>query len=86
MAQRNNQQLQRQLAKKLKALRGHKGVSQQQVYHDTEVHIGRLETGKMNATIGTIALLCDYFGITLADFFSEGFDDEAKEKKEPPKN
>lgn len=81
MAQRNNQQLQQQLAKKLKALRNDKGVSQQQVYNDTEVHIGRLETGKMNATIGTIAILCDYFGITIADFFAEGFNNE-KDKAE----
>lgn len=74
MAQRNNQQLQLQLAQKLKSLRKQKGVSQQQVYHDTDVHIGRLETGKMNATISTVAILCEYFGLTLAEFFGEGFE------------
>ena len=76
MAQRNNHQLQQQLAQKLKGLRKQKGVSQQQVYNDTDVHIGRLETGKMNATINTIAILCEYFGLTLAEFFREGFEAE----------
>jgi transcriptional regulator with XRE-family HTH domain len=74
MTQRNNQQLQLQLAQKLKTLRKEKGVSQQQVYNDTDVHVGRLETGKMNATINTVAILCDYFGLTLSEFFGDGFE------------
>lgn len=74
MAQRNNKQLQLLLAQRLKQLRKEKGISQQQVYNDTDVHVGRLETGKMNATINTIAILCDYYHLSLADFFAEGFE------------
>lgn len=73
MSQRNNKELQLLIAQKLKRLREEKGVSQQQVYNDTDVHIGRLETAKNNATVNTIAILCSYFDITLADFF-QNFD------------
>ena len=76
MAQRNNEHIQLQLAEKLRQLRKEKGVSQQQVYNDTDIHIGRLETGKMNATINTIYLLCQYFNLTLKEFFAEGFEAE----------
>lgn len=76
MAQRHDPHLQTQLAQKLKVLRAQKGVSQQQVYNDTDVHIGRIETGKMNATINTIAILSRYFGLTLAEFFAEGFGED----------
>lgn len=71
MNQRNNKDLQILIAQRLKKLREAKGVSQQQVYNDTDIHIGRLETAKTNATVNTIAILCDYFDISLAVFFKD---------------
>lgn len=82
MAHRNNKKLQGLIAQKLKILREMKGVSQQQVYNDTDVHIGRLETASRNATVNTIAILCNYFGISLKDFFAEGFDEIDKKNGE----
>ena len=71
MNQRNNKKLQLLIAQKVKDLRKSKGVSQQQAYNDTDIHIGRLETAKNNATVNTISILCNYFGITLSEFFED---------------
>jgi transcriptional regulator with XRE-family HTH domain len=71
MSQRNNTQLQKLIAQRIKELRVLKKVSQQQVYNDTDVHVGRLEAAKINATVNTIAVLCDYFDISLPLFFKD---------------
>lgn len=75
MEQRSDKQLQLLIAQRVKYLRKQKGVSQQQAYNDTDVHIGRIETAKLNVTVNTIAILCSYFNITLMEFFSEGFEE-----------
>ena len=46
-----------------------KGVSQETVYEDTGLHIGRIETERHNITVSTLSRLCDYYGITLSEFF-----------------
>ena len=48
---------------------GRKGVSQETVYEDTGLHIGRIETERHNITVSTLSRLCDYYGITLSEFF-----------------
>lgn len=57
------------VAKRLKELREAKGVSQISVYIDTDYNLGSLELGKTNMSISTIATLCDYYGVTLEEFF-----------------
>ena len=37
---------------------------------DTGISIARIEAGKINLAIDTIARLCDYFEILLGDFFN----------------
>ena len=69
MAQLRNQQLIQQIAVLLRQLREAKGVTQEDVYENTGIHIGRIETGQLNLTISTLEKLCVYFGITLAVFF-----------------
>ncbi len=54
---------------RLRELRLAKGLSQDVVYIDTEIHIARVEMGKYNITISTLSDLCDYYGITLEEFF-----------------
>lgn len=56
---------------KLKQLRNEKGLSQERVYLDTDIHIGRIEAEKVNVSISTLKKLCDYYGISLATFFQE---------------
>ncbi len=57
------------IAKRLKELREEKGFSQQYVYIDTDLNIGKIEVGKTNLSISTISILCKYYGITLEEFF-----------------
>jgi len=53
----------------LKELRECRGVSQQDVYVETNVHIGRLENCKTNPSVSTIGVLMKYFGIKMSDFY-----------------
>lgn len=56
------------IAGRLKELRIAKGVSQETVYEDTGIHIGKIETARYNITVSTLSRLCNYYGITLKSF------------------
>lgn len=57
------------VARKLKQLREAKGLSQRIVYIDTDFNIGKIEVGKTNISISTLSRLCNYYGISLREFF-----------------
>ena len=59
------------IAGRLKELRAEKGVSQETVYEDTGVHIGKIETARYNITVSTLSKLCNYYGTSLKEFFNE---------------
>lgn len=59
------------IAKQVKRIRQSRKLSQEEVYLDTEIHCACLEQGKLNITIITLKRLCDYFGLSLSDFFKE---------------
>lgn len=67
---RRNEELVKAVGKRLRELRLAKGLSQDVVYIDTDIHIARVEMGKYNVTISTLSDLCDYYGISLKEFFS----------------
>lgn len=69
--QRCNQELLDKIAKRIKQLREEKGISQDTFYIDTDIHIARIEVGKVNITVSTLQAICDYFGISLFDFFRD---------------
>lgn len=69
MSQQKDLELLSFIAQKLKTLRAMKNVSQQDVLNDTNIHIARIETGKLNVSISTLSQLCKYFDITLSSFF-----------------
>lgn len=69
--QLKDQLLLKKVALKLKALREAKGLSQEQLYNDTDIHVGRIETGRNNISISTLSRLCEYFNISLSDFFKK---------------
>lgn len=58
-----------EIARRLKDLRIGRGVSQETVYFNTGIHIGKIETEKYNITVSTLSKLCDYYQITLEEFF-----------------
>jgi transcriptional regulator with XRE-family HTH domain len=54
---------------RLQRLRRERGLSLQEVYDATGIHIARLEARKANMTVLTLATLCRHYEVTLADFF-----------------
>lgn len=59
----------RAVAERLREIREGKKLSQRDVYIDTEINIGWIETGQRNPTISTLSRLCSYYGVSLKEFF-----------------
>lgn len=53
----------------IKDLRKSKKVTLEAFYFDTGIHLARIEQGKQNITISTLSKICDYFEMSLSDFF-----------------
>lgn len=68
-AQRVNKELLDKIRQLLREIRKDKNLTQFQVISDTQIHIGRIEAGIQNITISTLYILCDYYGISLIEFF-----------------
>ena len=58
-----------EIVHRLQRLRRARGYTLQEVYDATGVHIARLEANKTNMRVATLAVLCQYYEISLADFF-----------------
>ena len=69
MAQRRDGKLLRQIAERLREIRKELKITQDTVIEDTGVSIANIEAGSMNLTIMTIAILCEYYEVTLEEFF-----------------
>jgi transcriptional regulator with XRE-family HTH domain len=63
-----DKKLLQKIALVVKELRTNGNLSQEEVYNDTNIHIGRIETAKANLTVSTLSALCKYFKIPLSDF------------------
>jgi transcriptional regulator with XRE-family HTH domain len=70
MSQRRDEILLRSIGTAVKYLREAKNVSQEDVYNDTGIHVGRIESLNGNPSISTLSDLCCYFEIKLSDFFN----------------
>lgn len=68
MPQIRDKKLLQKIAVVIKKLREEDDVSQEEVYNDTNIHIGRIETAKSNLTVSTLSALCRYFKISLSEF------------------
>jgi len=68
---KKNKELLLWLAKRIKELRAKRGLTQLQCFHDTNIHIGRIEQGKRDISFTTLYKLCSYFNITLEEFFKD---------------
>ena len=70
MAQkRRNDKLLKKVAERIKELRAKHEVTQEVFYNDTGINIGRIERAKRDIGITTIELICDYFNISIQEFF-----------------
>ena len=56
------------LAKRVKELRLEKGVTQEQMYNDTGIHVARIEQGKRDVSYTTLVKMAVYFERSLAEF------------------
>ena len=71
MAQRHNDKFLRQIAERLRDIRMELKITQDVVKEDINVSISKIEIGSINLSIMTIAILCEYYGVTLEEFFKE---------------
>ncbi|MFV8325966.1 helix-turn-helix domain-containing protein [Flavobacterium sp. ZS1P14] len=75
MEQIKNQRLLTAVKQVLKELRAKTGLTQEQVANnikankDLSIHIGRNETGNQNMTVSTLYELCEYYKISVSEFF-----------------
>lgn len=53
----------------IKQIRKSKNITLEVFYFDTGIHLARIEQGKQNITISTLSKICEYFEISLSDFF-----------------
>ena len=61
--ERYNEPVVRGVVAQLRELRHARNLSQKQVFTDTDINIGRIES------VSTLADLCAYYGIPLREFF-----------------
>ncbi len=69
MAQRRDDKLIRRVIDKLRVIRKARGLTQAAVYEDTSVDIQKYETQYTNLSLTTLAILCEYYEISLDEFF-----------------
>lgn len=73
MKYRRNDTLIRQITDKLRKIRIQRSLTQEEVSFHTNLNIGRIESGKHSISITTLEILCDFYEISLEEFF-KGFD------------
>jgi transcriptional regulator with XRE-family HTH domain len=71
MAQIRDSKLLQKIALVFKELREARGLTQEDVYNDTNIHIGRIETATANLSVSSVSALCKYFKISLSEFFKK---------------
>jgi transcriptional regulator with XRE-family HTH domain len=69
--QNKDAELLEKTAKRIKALREDRQITQEAFYNDTNIHIARIESGKVNMSLSTISKICKYLNISLSSFFEE---------------
>ena len=57
------------IGEKLVKLREARGLSQQKVYIHTGIDMDMIERGEYNLTLTTLSDLCDYYNISIKEFF-----------------
>ncbi len=66
-----NDTLLRSIARRLKQLRIERGYTQEVVTDQTGVNVGLYEVGTTNITVVLLTVLCNFYNISLEDFFHD---------------
>ena len=53
----------------IKQVRKKHGVTLENFYFETGIHLARIEQGKTNISVSTLSKICNYFNLSLGDFF-----------------
>ena len=69
MGQMRDEILLRKIVGKIKMLREQKGITLEEFYNDTNIHIARIESAHTNMTVSTLHAICKYLGISIQEFF-----------------
>mgnify|MGYP000807445819 CR=1 FL=1 len=69
--QRRNDFFIGQVVAGLRAARLERKLTQENVRFDTDLNIGRIESGRHSISLTTLADLCDYYNVPLEDFFKK---------------
>jgi transcriptional regulator with XRE-family HTH domain len=73
LAQKRNKKLLIKIALRIKELRTLHAVTQEDFYNDTGINIGRIERAICDLSMSTLGRICEYFNISLKEFFKKGF-------------
>lgn len=73
MAHLKDKALLKKIAFRIKKLREERNITQEVFFFDTNIHIARIETAKVNITLSTLNAVCKYFKISLVEFFNGDF-------------
>jgi transcriptional regulator with XRE-family HTH domain len=46
-------------------------ITQEDFYNDTGINIGRIERAVNDLSVSTLSRICEYFDITIQEFFSK---------------
>jgi hypothetical protein len=68
--QRRDKELLGKVVMRVKELRAQYGQSQEELNAGTEVDIANLETGANFPNLTTISIICEFYDITLDEFFA----------------
>ena len=71
MSDIRDDKLLKKIAIVVKQLREERGKTQEEVYNEINIHIGRIETAKSNLSVSTLSALCKFFKIKLSDFHKQ---------------
>ncbi len=69
MGQIRDEILLKKIVGRIKVLREEKGLTLEEFYNDTNIHIARIESAHTNITVSTLNAICKYLGISIQDFF-----------------
>jgi transcriptional regulator with XRE-family HTH domain len=69
MARNREKGFARAVVSRIKKLREQKGITLQEFYNDTGIHLARIESEERDLRIGTVKQICDYFGVSVTEIF-----------------
>jgi transcriptional regulator with XRE-family HTH domain len=69
MPQTRNIKLLKNIALRIKELREKRALTQEDVYNDTGINVGRIERAINDPSISSLERICKYFDISLSEFF-----------------